>query len=159
MAAIALAGFDQAKDPSAKDRWRQVSYAISDELLKAVSRNPSHFVVLRDLLRPLHATLAGPLTEAYRHPDEQDAARAFATSILADYAKDDPELLITLLLDADAKQFAQIYDPLIAHGKVASDKLADYLNLAAKSLANDNIPDIQFKRTANAALGLAKIKG
>jgi formylglycine-generating enzyme required for sulfatase activity/tetratricopeptide (TPR) repeat protein len=65
-----------------------------------------------DLLRPVRHKLLTPLSGVYRNIDRSAAERSLATSILAEYAPDQPRLLADLLLDADEKQFAVIYPKL-----------------------------------------------
>jgi eukaryotic-like serine/threonine-protein kinase len=60
-------------------------------------------------LRPVRSKLLGPLAAVFRdHRQERTPERTLATSILADYAADRPEVVADLLLDADEKQFAGV---------------------------------------------------
>jgi serine/threonine protein kinase/formylglycine-generating enzyme required for sulfatase activity len=71
----------------------------------------------KDLLRPVRHKLLTPLSGVYRSIDSSAAERSLATSMLADYAADQPRLLADLLLDADEKQFAVIFPKLKEHGE------------------------------------------
>jgi eukaryotic-like serine/threonine-protein kinase len=51
-----------------------------------------------------------PLADIFRDPRPVRAAeRTLATSLMADYAGDQPQLLADLLMDADESQFTVIY--------------------------------------------------
>ena len=55
------------------------------------------------------------LAAIYRDDRRGSQVRGFATDTLADYLSDDAEGLFDLLADANAKQFAPIFDKLTAH--------------------------------------------
>src|SRR5262249_55332344 len=111
-AACALASYDTLDNAQGIARWQSVSKIVTDELLAAVQKNPSHYATLLDQLRPVRAKLLPPLREVYRSKDRPDSERSFAANILADYAADNPQMLANLLMDADEKQFAVIYPKL-----------------------------------------------
>src|SRR5262249_25672573 len=48
--------------------------------------------------------------------------------ILADFAADQPQVLVDLLLDADDKQFATLYPKLTAHAEDGARRLLDVLD-------------------------------
>jgi serine/threonine protein kinase/formylglycine-generating enzyme required for sulfatase activity len=108
-AACALAGFDGAEADAQQGRWQQASKFVAGQLLVAVQRNPSHYAPLLEMLRPVRHTLVPPLAEVFRQRQRPDSERSFATTILAEYAADQPQLLADLLMDADEKQFAVLY--------------------------------------------------
>jgi formylglycine-generating enzyme required for sulfatase activity/WD40 repeat protein len=68
----------------------------------------------KDALRPVRHKLLAPLSVVYRSVN-RPAERSRATELLADYAADQPDVLASLLLDADDKQFAVIYPRLQSH--------------------------------------------
>ena len=116
-AACALAGFDGAEDDPAPGRWQKASKFVAGQLLAAVQHNPSHYPPLLEMLRPVRHTLLAPLAEVFRQRQRPDSERSFATTILADYAADQPLLLADLLMDADDKQFAVLYPKLKEQGQ------------------------------------------
>ena len=118
-AACALASYDVPDNPLGTARWQRASTIIADELLAAVEKNPSHYATLLEQLRPVRASLLPPLTAVYRSKAKPEAGRSFATTILADYAAEKPDVLANLLMDADDKQFAVIYPKLREHGEKA----------------------------------------
>src|SRR5262249_15398325 len=100
---VALARLD-ATNP----RWKEVGKALVGPLLAA---DPLHVAVWSEGLRDVRECLLAPLATAYRdrkHPAEQ----RLATSVLADYAADKPEVVADLLLDADPKQYPILFPVL-----------------------------------------------
>jgi hypothetical protein len=76
-----------------------------------LAEDPLHVAIWSAGLREVKEHLRGALTVAYRdreHPAEQ----GLATSVLADYAADQPDVLAALLLDADPKQYALLFPVL-----------------------------------------------
>ena len=57
----------------------------------------------KEAFRPIAKHLLQPLPEIYRDEDQDELDRRLATSVLADYASDDVEELVSLLGDADQK--------------------------------------------------------
>src|SRR5262249_5162615 len=115
-AACALAGCNAAGQEAEDSCWQTASSAIASQLLAAVQKNPSHYPLLLDLLRPVRTKLLAPLGEVYRNKERPDAERTFATSIVAEYAAEQPEFLANLIMDGDAKQFAVLFLKLKERG-------------------------------------------
>jgi serine/threonine protein kinase/formylglycine-generating enzyme required for sulfatase activity len=68
--------------------------------------------------RPVRKQLLKPPAAVFRdHRPERSAERSLATDLLTDYAADRPELLADLLLDAEPKQFAVLFQKLQAKGE------------------------------------------
>src|SRR5262249_12309729 len=94
-AASALASTD-AESAAVADRWHAVAGLITDQFLKTVIENPGDYATLLETLRPLKKRLLPPLTRVFRDRGRSENDRTFATTILADYARDDPVLLADL---------------------------------------------------------------
>ena len=77
--------------------------------LAMVSLDPASLGRWLDPLRPLHHRLIAPLGAIFRDKALPESQRLLSTSILADFAGDDPEALAGLLMDADAKAFASLF--------------------------------------------------
>jgi serine/threonine protein kinase/formylglycine-generating enzyme required for sulfatase activity len=109
-AACALATYDPDNP-----RWEKVSGPVVEQL---VAVNP---IVLRfwmDNLRPVKGKLLAPLASVFRdRTEERTGERTLATSILADYAADQPDVVADLLLDGDEKQFAVLFPKLKDQGE------------------------------------------
>jgi hypothetical protein len=108
-AACALAnsyGNPASKSLPAPRRWDQVAPFVADRLLATILKNPSHYTPLMATLLPLRLRLIGPLAQTFRDPRKPESERLLATSILAEYAGDQPAVLTDLLRDAAPEQFA-----------------------------------------------------
>jgi hypothetical protein len=158
-AACALASYDTLDDAQGIARWESVSKIVTDELLAAVQKNPSHYATLVDQLRPVRDTLLPPLNEIYRSKDRADSERSFATNILADYAADDSQMLANLLMDADEKQFAVIYAKLKEPGEKSGMLFTGEIDkkLPAGLPSSDEKREKLAKRQANAGVALFRM--
>ena len=105
-AACVLASTDSA---GSDQRWELVATFIADHFLTAVIKNPGDYAALIESLRPQCAALLRPLALTFQDPARADSERSLATSILADYAADDPGRLADLLMSADQKQYAALF--------------------------------------------------
>jgi formylglycine-generating enzyme required for sulfatase activity len=153
-AACALAGHDAA----GAARWREVSPFVAAHLLAAVQRNPSHYTILLDLLRPVRTELLAALSDTFRARERSESERTWATTVLADYAADRPEVLADLLLDADSNQFAVLFPRVADHQSVALPLLLLPLKEAVESKGSDAEKEALAKRQANAAVTLLRVK-
>lgn len=158
-AASALASYDAPNPRSEPGRWRDASRLIVDEVLGAVERNPSRFATLLVQFRPVGSLLAQPLAEVYRSRDRRDSERVFATSILADYAANDPHLLADLLMDADEKQFPLLFPKLKPHGASVLAILRGELGKRRDAISDARDKEKQARRQANAAVAIWRLEG
>jgi formylglycine-generating enzyme required for sulfatase activity len=99
-AALALALFD-ADSP----HWPRVAPDVVGYLL---AQNTAAVGRLLELLRPVRLQLVPALHEVFDRRD-QPAARAVAADVLADFAADQPDLLVRLLQEADDRQWATLW--------------------------------------------------
>jgi formylglycine-generating enzyme required for sulfatase activity len=74
-----------------------------------VIKNPGDYATLIETLRPIRQRLLNPLASIFRDKGRSESERNFATTLLADYAKDDPSLLAELLMDSDPKAYASLF--------------------------------------------------
>jgi len=105
-AACALVNSDAAL---AEKSWDRVSPFLADRFLAAVIKNPGDYSPLLETLRPISKRLLTAMAMILRNPGRSESERTFATTILADYAADDPEQLAELLMAADAKAFLTLF--------------------------------------------------
>ena len=156
-AACALANTDSAQ---MKNRWDSVSSFITDQFLTAAIKNPGDYATLIETLRPVRKALLTPLARVFRDAGRFESERTFATTILIDYASDDPRLLADLLMDAGPKAYASLFP-------VAQQQAAGVLPVLqaeiAKSLASVNeegseeAKDRLAQRQARAAIALVRL--
>src|SRR5262249_52266316 len=105
-AACALAGTGSAP---VEKRWDAVSLFITERFLATVIKNPGDYATLIEPLRPIRLRLLPPMGSIFRDPRRSESERTFATTLLADYASDDPGLLADLLMDSGPKAFASLF--------------------------------------------------
>ena len=149
-AAAALVEYDPESP-----RWAKSSGTIVEEL---VSVNPVYLGMWSEEFRPLKARLLGPLCGGFRQQQpERSAERSLATSLLADYAADQPQVLADLVMDADEKQFAILYPKLKKRGKEGLPLLQGELDKTAMPDAGEEAIEALAKRQANAAVALLKM--
>ncbi len=109
-AAAALAKYDPHGE-----KWTKANALVVNDL---VMENPVFLGQWLEAFRPVKGHLLAPLSDIFRDRNSERAAeRTLATNLLADYAADNPQVLVDLLLDADEKQYSRIY-PLVEKHRV-----------------------------------------
>jgi formylglycine-generating enzyme required for sulfatase activity len=103
-AACALAAYDP-DDP----RWAKRG---SDVVARLVVESPLILAQWVEAFRPVRAQLVGPLAEVFHDARRPEAERRLATTLLADYAADRPDVLAELVKDAADWQFLELYPRL-----------------------------------------------
>jgi eukaryotic-like serine/threonine-protein kinase len=157
-AACALANSDAAR---VGNRWDTVAPFLADRFLTAVIKNPGDYSTLIQTLRPVRQRLLAPLASILRDTGRSESERNFATTLLADYASDEPALLADLLMDADPKSFATLFP--IAQ-KQASRTLPVFqaeiqkeANLAENETNREQVKDRLAARQAHAAVAVVRM--
>ena len=102
---LTAAGALALYDPESS-RWDGLGAKIDYGL---VTVNPAFLGTWLESLRPVRTRLRIPLTAIFRDDTRSETEHILATSILVDYAADDPDLLADLLMDADPKAFASLF--------------------------------------------------
>jgi formylglycine-generating enzyme required for sulfatase activity len=152
-AACALAEYDGTEG----GRWRKASPFVVAHLLAAVGKNPSHYPPMLRALRPVRLNLLGALSGVFRGKESTDSERSLASSILADYAGDRPEVLADLLMDAGEKQFAVLFPRVADHRPVVLPLLNDTASRSLESKKSDDEKETLAKRQANAEVALLRL--
>jgi formylglycine-generating enzyme required for sulfatase activity len=90
---------------------------------------------------------------------ERAAERSLATSLLDEYAADNPQVLADLLMDADEKQFAVIYPKLKEQGEKCAMFLTAEIarKLPSELPSSDKQREKLAKRQTNAAVALLRM--
>jgi hypothetical protein len=160
-AAAALAKFDPDSE-----KWAKCSPLVANNL---VLENPVYLGQWSEAFRPVKNSFLAPLGDIFRDRNAERAAeRTLATNLLADYAADNPQVLVDLLMDADEKQFAVIYPVatggwLVGGEKSTSEPLVATListidrKLPADMPSADEKREQLAKRQANAAVALLRM--
>ena len=139
-------------DPQSR-RWAKAAGTVVEDL---VSVNPVFLGLWTDAFRPLKARLLGPLCGVFRKQPERTGT-ILATSLLADYAADQPRVLADLVMDADEKQFAILFRKLKEHGEEGLPLLQGELDKRPMPDAGEESKEALAKRQANAAVALLKM--
>jgi formylglycine-generating enzyme required for sulfatase activity/tRNA A-37 threonylcarbamoyl transferase component Bud32 len=142
-ALVALAAFDPDNP-----RWRQRGEAVLEQLLTA---NPLHLSTWAEGLWPVRGALLRPLAEVFRGRKLPEQ-RLVATTLLAEYAADRPDLLADLALDGDAREYAILLPRLIKKAGAVRPFLRAELTKAVPEKAADADKDRLAFRQANAAV-------
>ena len=70
-----------------------------------VTVNPVFLGAWVPALRPARGWLVRPLGDIFRDKGRPETERTLATNVLRDYARDEPEQLANLVMDADEKAY------------------------------------------------------
>jgi serine/threonine protein kinase/formylglycine-generating enzyme required for sulfatase activity/tetratricopeptide (TPR) repeat protein len=127
-AGLTLASYDAGQTGKTGQRWLHSRTFLTEHLLKAVLDNPIHYAPFSEALRPVRACLLEPLGVIFRDAKRPESSRALATSLLADYAADQPDLLADLIQDADDRQYSVLWPKLRAHREHAIGRLRQKLS-------------------------------
>lgn len=93
-------------------RWQGSADCIAQHL---VSVNPIFLGQWMAALRPIRHQCLAALSSIYRDSEATPTQRSLATTVLGDFAADKVDVLVDLVADADAAQFAAILPKLQAH--------------------------------------------
>jgi formylglycine-generating enzyme required for sulfatase activity len=118
----ALAGLDQDNP-----RWHNCAGKVAKSL---VSTTPASFGSWLNKLSPARAWLLVPLVEIFRNSDTQYSPKevSLAVDVLADYAVQDVDVLVDLLLGATPEQFKVLLPRVRTYEKQARELLDKELN-------------------------------
>jgi serine/threonine protein kinase/formylglycine-generating enzyme required for sulfatase activity len=139
-AAGALATYDPQNA-----KWNEVAAEVASQL---VAVNPVFIGQWQDAMRPVADRLVPPLSKISLDPQQGELPRSLATSLLADYAKDDVEALTNLVVDANAKAFAELFPVLQKHERMAVAQLQAVLARKVEPTWNDSPLDPAWKEVA-----------
>src|SRR5262249_18803814 len=151
-AAAALARYDPDSG-----KWAKCSPRVVNNL---VLENPVYLGQWSEAFRPVKKSLLVPLADIFRDRNsERVSERTLATTLLADYAADQPQLLADLLMDADEKQFPVIYPKLKDRAEQGLPLLTAVIEakLPADLPSSDEKREKLAKRQANAAVALLRM--
>jgi formylglycine-generating enzyme required for sulfatase activity/tRNA A-37 threonylcarbamoyl transferase component Bud32 len=145
---VVLAAFDPDSE-----NWPAVADRLVELLLTSNSLQRGLWTTA---LAPIRRTLIGPLSKAARQVRTTERGLLAAT-ILAEYAGDQPAVLIESLLEASPEQFAVLWPKLRAHHAPLLTAMDEELRRIAPPGASDAVKDQLASRQASAAVTLAKL--
>ena len=115
---------------------------------------------LIEALRPVRGNLKAPLATIFQEKSRSETVHSLATDILTDYASDDPNLIATLLMDADAKAYAAFF-PIAQRQEAKTLPLFQEVEKKATIPESDKeserVRDRQAERQARAAVALLRM--
>ena len=126
---LACAGRCASYDPESS-RWAEVGAKVAQTM---VTVNPVYLGGWLDALRPVRGKLTAPLSAIFHDKARPDAEHVAATSVLADYSRDEPELLANLVMDADEKAYQSLF--LVAAGQ--AEKTLPFFERRARTTRED----------------------
>src|SRR5262249_31677466 len=124
---------------------------------KLVTENPAFLGQWLENFRPLRHALLGPLAEVFRNRKRPETERILAASLLADYAADQPALIVELLKEADDRQYAVLLPVLRGHRDQAQALLEQELVRGRPSETSGAENDALAKRQARSAVALLQL--
>ncbi len=153
-AAQALAVLDPPAQSEEQESWERQSAFIADQLVDQATANPNRYSTLVADFRSTRGVLYPRLQRIYR--DSNSGRRSMATSMLADFFGDDPQVFCELLLDADIIQFDSLLPKLKPFRSQTVDAMQAALKASrsASSTAEDNY---QVHHEVNAAVALLRL--
>jgi serine/threonine protein kinase/formylglycine-generating enzyme required for sulfatase activity len=157
-AACALAAFDPTSDVSIKSfpgtnaaqtpvakananiGWNDptVTQFVAEQLVAVSSANASHYL---ELFRPVASKLVPDLSAIFEDPVRGELTTEHAASILADFASDDPDTLVDLILVSDPTSDKTLFPVLLTHQPTCVEKLETVLDRRLEPAWNDFPPD------------------
>jgi serine/threonine protein kinase/formylglycine-generating enzyme required for sulfatase activity len=153
-AAMMLAGLlgeaQASKDPALRGAAAMLAGRLVDDLLT----HPDRF---HDRLAAIHAArtvLLPPLEAIFRDASRGEAAGYMAATILVNFARDEPETLMRLLLDANTRQFPVVLQVLAVHRASVSARLKGLIEETPKAGWTREERFAFVGRQANAAIAL-----
>src|SRR5438552_2217136 len=134
-AAAALASYDPENA-----HWDQASPSVAEKL---VAVSPAFWL---EGFRPVKDKLANSLCIVFRdRREERTTQRILATSILADYAASQPDLLADLVQAADDQQFAVLFPKLQAYPQHAVAAINKTVGMTKKAEETDTATETLAK--------------
>jgi formylglycine-generating enzyme required for sulfatase activity len=133
--------------------WQQVN---EKALAPWLADNPLYLGVWIDAFREARAHLMAPLTRVFR--DGTAERRSVTASILAEYAKDQPALLVDLIVQADDRQFAALLPALQRWRDRGIPLLVREVNAQAEPGATEAAREALARRQSAAGLTLARLE-
>lgn len=144
-AAAALASYD-SKSP----HWMNAE--LCDFIVeRLVSVNPAYFGTYQSAFRPIADRLIGPLARIHARSKPEELSASLCTSLLADYAQDDPHTLSALITTADPRTFQTLFPVLQKHETQAATSMRAVLTSTPPFEWTDSPPDPQWQETSKDA--------
>ena len=146
-AACALATLD-----AGDARWKALAGDIAGSLV--LDENAFRLERWLDALRPVRESLLEPLASIFRNRARSEAERIKATVILEELAAASPEFLVTLIKDADLRQYKILIRLVLPHGDTVLESLVAELDRQPARGASEQAKNELASQQANCAVTL-----
>src|SRR5262249_55200689 len=145
-AGLPLAGLDPPYSTEKPAPWQGHATFLVDQFLKAARANPSSYATLSEAMRPLRIVLLDALGAVFRDRRRPDYDRLLTTTLLADYAADQPGVLVGLLKDADAEQYRALLPTLRPYADQTVTAMTAELARVTRPSAPDRVKETRALR-------------
>lgn len=136
-------------------RWFKIVRPVAEAL---VEQNILLVKQWKDMLRSQQNKLLAPLGTVFRDRSEtRQIQRSIATEVLADFAADQPDVLCSLLIDADERQFSVLFPIVQQHKERAFNLLVQELSSEVAAQTTEDDRELLAKQQANAAVALLRL--
>ena len=152
---LCLAGGLSRYDPSSP-RWAESGKKVARAL---VTLDPVVLGPWLDVLRDVRGRLTRPLASIFKDRNRSESEHTLATSILVDYAADEPEILADLLMAAEPQSFLKLFRvaKLRAERAVPLFQAELAKRLTSAESGSESAKDQLAQRQARAAIGLVRL--
>jgi formylglycine-generating enzyme required for sulfatase activity len=139
-------------------RWSELGGKVAEALVQV---NPVFLGHWLDALRPVRTKLAAPLERIFVKGGGSETEHELATSILVDYAADDPDRLASLLMTADPKAYLAFFPIAERQAEkvlpLFSAQLAESRTAREADGVSEQCKDERAERQARAAVTLVRL--
>jgi formylglycine-generating enzyme required for sulfatase activity len=152
-AACALATYLQLDTQQEDAIWSGVTSSLAEQFLVEAKTDPVRSKAWGTALAPIRRQLIPPLKAIFSDGDRESQERDWAAELLAQYASNDPPLLVELLLESDISQFDMFFSRL---ANPSQDAVKTVQRTLTKIPATEDDKEQLALRQANAAVALLR---
>jgi formylglycine-generating enzyme required for sulfatase activity len=136
-------------DAAAPAGWNNPAFMrfVAEQLVRV---SPVFVGYCQELIRPIAPQMVPALIDIFKDPVRGELGKAVSTSLLADYASNDPDTLTALLWTADAESDKTLFPVLQRHQSTAVKNLVAVLDEHLEPQWNDARLDANWKEPSAA---------
>jgi formylglycine-generating enzyme required for sulfatase activity len=140
-------------------RWAKLAEKVVGPLLEEAQINQIDSVLRLSYFQPVRLHLVPPLIKLYRQKDHAGFEVLSVTRVVTAFARDQPQVLADVLMDAEERQFGVIYACFKEEGERGLSVLTGEIdkNLPPELPSSDERRERLAKRQANAAVALLRM--
>jgi eukaryotic-like serine/threonine-protein kinase len=156
-AGMALAGLLGDAHATEDAGLRGASGFLASHFVSDLVAHPDRYNDWLIAMHPARALLIPALEQVFRDTSSSDGARSLVASVLANFAAEDSDVLVTLLLDANEHQFGVIFHALSEYRATVAPRLALLVKSSPPPAATREDRAYFARRQANAAIALVRL--